>query len=81
LDDEAMNAPNQSPPVLIQQVCFHAWEFGLKTQDREKRLHEDATSQVTAWLNTRGGTVTVLHVAMTQGDLGAHATVWFVPQA
>jgi len=70
----------QSPPVLTQHICFHAWKNGLLTQERELTLLENVAAQVTAWLNTHGHTVNVLYVATTQTALGAYATVWFRPR-
>jgi len=69
----------KSPPVLTQHICFHAWKNGLMTQKREQLLIEDAAAQVTAWLNAKGHSVSVQHIAMSQTNLGAHATVWFHP--
>jgi hypothetical protein len=78
-----MTKPNtiSSPPVLIQHVCFHAYKNGIYTQERDRLLLEDVSAQVTTWLNSQGATVSVLHVATTQTNLGAHATVWFRRQA
>lgn len=65
------------PPTLVQHICFHAWKFGLMTQERERLLIENVSAQVTAWLNANIHTVEILHVATTQTSLGAYATVWF----
>jgi len=74
-----MSTPEESPPVLTQHVCFHAWENGLMTQQRERRLQEDVSAQVTAWLNSKAEMVKVLHISTGQTSLGAYATIWFKP--
>ncbi|MFZ4681204.1 MAG: hypothetical protein ACOYMS_01780, partial [Terrimicrobiaceae bacterium] len=66
---------------LVQNVCFHAWKMGILTQERERLLLENVSSQVTAWLNVEGQAVDVLHVSTTQTALGAYATVWFSRRA
>ncbi len=67
-------------PVLVQHKCFHAWKSGLMTQERERMLLENVSTQVTSWLNAEGVAFRILHVAMAQTALGAYATVWFTPK-
>jgi hypothetical protein len=74
-----MGTCSSHPPVLAQHVCFHAWEKGLFTQQRERRLQENVAAQVTAWLNAQYNAVQVLHISTSQTNLGAYATVWFKP--
>ena len=55
--------------------------MGILTQERERLLLEDVSSQVTTWLYAEGRAVDVLHVSTTQTALGAYATVWFSRRA
>ena len=75
--DAPIVPPVVAPPEPVRHICFHAWKMGLMTQERERLLLEDVSTQVTTWLNANRHAVTVLHVATTQTSLGAYATVWF----
>ena len=68
-----------SPPVLVQDVCFHAFKAGFETVGRESRMIEDVSAQITAWLNAQGRGVNVLHIALSETTLAAHGVVWFTP--